>query len=306
MRTAVLLMAYGSPRTPEEVEPYFTDIRGGRPPSPETLRTLAERYQRIGGKSPLNEITKEQAQAVGDLLEAGHPGRFEVFTGMKHWHPFIADTIKGIAAAGIEQVIGLVLAPHYSKKSIGEYRSRILKARDATGASFDLAMVESWYHEPAFVELVAANLKQTLEGWDPAEEGTCVFFTAHSIPARIVEQGDPYADQLADSARVFAEAAGIANYTTGWQSESTTGEPWLGPDILDRLGTFAQEGGRRAVIAPVGFVADHLEVLFDVDVECVERAEELGIELRRIPSPNTDPRFIRALADVVLRYSEPK
>jgi ferrochelatase len=303
MRTAVLLMAYGSPRTPDEVEPYFTDIRGGRPPSPQVLKVLADRYERIGGKSPLNEITQEQAESLEELLEHEHPGDFAVFTGMKHWHPFISDTVAKIAAEDLQRVIGLVLAPHFSKKSIGEYEARILKARDAAGAGFDLTMVKSWYDEPAFVELVAANLTQALGDWDTADPGTCVFFTAHSIPARIVAEGDPYADQLAESAKVFAEAAGIANYTTGWQSESTTGEPWLGPDILDRLGTFAEEGGKRALIAPVGFVADHLEVLFDVDVECVERAQELGIELRRIPSPNADPRFIRALADIVMRYS---
>jgi ferrochelatase len=223
---------------------------------------------------------------------------------MKHWHPFISGTVARIAEAGIDRVIALVLAPHFSKKSIGEYEARILKARDAAGANFDLTMVKSWYDEPAFVDLVASNLTDSLKGWDTADPGTCVFFTAHSIPARIVAEGDPYADQLADSAKVFAEAAGITNFTTGWQSESTTGEPWLGPDILNRLETFAADGGKRALIAPVGFVADHLEVLFDVDVECVEKAAELGIELRRIPSPNADRRFIRTLADIVSRYSD--
>jgi len=305
MRTAVLLMAYGSPRTPDEIEPYFTDIRGGRPPSPQVLKVLADRYERIGGKSPLNEITREQAESLEELLEHEHPGDFAVFTGMKHWHPFVADSVAKIVDAGITRVVGLVLAPHFSKKSIGEYEARILKARDALGADLRLTMVKSWYDEPAFVDLVAENLKQSLNGWDASSPDTCVFFTAHSIPARVVAEGDPYADQLADSAKVYAKAAGISNYTTGWQSESTTGEPWLGPDILVRLGTFAEQGGRRALIAPVGFVADHLEVLFDVDVECVERAAELGIELRRIPSPNADPRFVRALSDIVMRYSDP-
>jgi len=305
MRTAVLLMAYGSPRTPDEIEPYFTDIRGGRPPSPQVLKVLADRYERIGGKSPLNEITREQAESLEELLEHEHPGDFAVFTGMKHWHPFVADSVARIVDAGITRVVGLVLAPHFSKKSIGEYEARILKARDGLGADLRLTMVKSWYDEPAFVDLVAENLKQSLNGWDASSPDTCVFFTAHSIPARIVAEGDPYADQLSDSAKVYAEAAGISNYTTGWQSESTTGEPWLGPDILVRLGTFAEQGGRRALIAPVGFVADHLEVLFDVDVECVERAAELGIELRRIPSPNADPRFVRALSDIVMRYSDP-
>lgn len=302
MTTAVLLMAYGSPRSTEEIEPYFTDIRGGRPPSEGALKTLIDRYQRIGS-SPLNEITQQQAGVLAEELNKRSPGTFEVFTGMKHWHPFIAETVREISDQGIRKVIGLVLAPHYSAKSIGEYQKRILAARDAAGAQFELTMVPSWYTHPGFVELVASNLREALAGWDTTDKDTRVFFTAHSIPARIVEQGDPYADQLADSARVFAAAAGIGNFETGWQSASATGEPWLGPDILDRLRQFKQEGGRRALIAPVGFVADHLEVLFDVDVECKELAGEIGLELRRIASPNADPRFIRSLADVVIGYS---
>ncbi|MEX2587958.1 MAG: ferrochelatase [Actinomycetota bacterium] len=302
MSTAVLLMAYGSPRNTEEIAPYFTDIRGGRAPSEQTLKTLVDRYERIGS-SPLNEITQQQAERLAQELEKRSPGAFKVFTGMKHWHPFIADTVAKIAHEDIRHVIGLVLAPHYSAKSIGEYEKRILAARDAASAGFKLTMVPSWYAQPAFVKLVAANLNEALAGWDTSEGGTRVFFTAHSIPTRIVEQGDPYADQLTDSARVFAKAAGITNFETGWQSASTTGEPWLGPDILDRLKQFKDEGGSRAMIAPVGFVADHLEVLFDVDIECKELAEDIGLELRRIASPNADPRFIRSLADVVIGYS---
>ena len=237
-------------------------------------------------------------------LERRAPGRFRVFTGMKHWHPFIKASVDEIAAAGITRLTGLVLAPHYSSKSIGEYEQRILEARDAGGYDLEVTVVKSWFDEPAFVYMVASNLLETLGDWDPADPGTKVFFSAHSIPARIVEQGDPYAQQLADSAKLFAEAAGIANFDTAWQSESTTGEPWLGPDLLVRLESFQEEGGRRALIAPVGFVADHLEVLFDVDVEAVDKAKELRIELRRIPSPNTDPRFIDALANVVLRASQ--
>ncbi len=303
MTIAVLLMAYGSPRSLDEVEPYFTDIRGGRPPTPNSLKVLQDRYARIGG-SPLNEITAEQAAKLGAVLEQRSTGRFRVFTGMKHWHPFIADTVDEIAAAGIPRVLGLVLAPHYSSKSVGEYEQRILKARDRKGYDLDVQVVESWYDEPAFVELVAANLRTSLEGWDSSDPGTKVFFTAHSIPSRIDEQGDPYADQLSDSAKMFAEAAGISNYDTAWQSASTTGEPWLGPDLLERLESFRQEGGRRALVAPIGFVADHLEVLFDVDVEAAEKATELGIELRRIPSPNADPRFIEALANVVTKAGQ--
>ncbi|MDQ4149156.1 MAG: ferrochelatase [Actinomycetota bacterium] len=301
-RRAVLLMAYGSPRTEDEVEPYFTDIRGGRPPSPEALEELTGRYRRIGG-SPLNEITERQARELGKLLDEERQGEFAVFVGMKHWHPLIADTIREIVEQGISQVIGLVLAPHFSSKSIGEYEQRIRRASMALGAEVDLQIVKSWYDHPSFVRLVGDNLKVTLRGWDPDEPATRVFFTAHSIPSRIVAGGDPYAEQLEDSARLYAAAAGFARFETAWQSASPTGEPWLGPDILEALSEFGRGGGRRALVAPVGFVSDHLEVLFDVDVECAERAQELGLELRRIPSPNYDPRFIRALAAIVMGYA---
>ncbi|MGQ0678358.1 MAG: ferrochelatase [Actinomycetota bacterium] len=303
MTTAVLLMAYGSPRTPGEVGPYFTDIRGGRPPSPQALKTLKQRYAAIGA-SPLNEITAQQAGQLAEELQRRAPGRFRVFTGMKHWHPFIAESVEAIADAGIGKIVGLVLAPHYSKKSIGEYEQRILRAREAGGRQVAVKVVSSWYHEPAFVDLVAANLRSTIGNWDTSSPGTKVFFSAHSIPSRIIEQGDPYADQLADSAALYASAAGITNYTTAWQSASATGEPWLGPDLLEELEIFAGQGGKRAVSAPVGFVADHLEVLFDIDVEAAARASELGIELRRIPSPNADSRFIGALANIVTGHAD--
>ncbi len=302
-RTAVLLMAYGSPRSEEEVEPYLTDIRGGRPPSSEALRELVARYERIGW-SPLNEITSSQAKMVAELLDAKVPGWFKVFTGMKHWYPFIAESVREIANQGIREVIGLVLAPHYSRKSVGEYEERIQKAARELNQQLDLRMVQSWYDHPYFVRLVAENLKSILGDWNPNDARTRVFFTAHSIPARVVAAGDPYADQLSDSARLYARAAGLSRYETAWQSASHTGEPWLGPDILEALATFHSSGGTRAVVAPVGFVCDHLEVLFDVDVECRELAEELGLELRRIPSPNDDPRFIQALAEIAMSYAE--
>lgn len=293
-------MAYGSPRNIEEVEPYYTDIRGGRKPSQEQLDELKARYEAIGGPSLLNDITRRQAEALSAELEARRPGEYRVVVGMKHWHPFIADSVAGIGA-GFDRVVGLVLAPHFSKKSIGEYESRIIAARDQHSLGFDLTMVRQWYDEPEFVELVAENLRATLEEWDGNDFQTGIFFTAHSIPARIVEQGDPYADQLEHSARLFSRAAGIGRFEVGWQSASATGEPWLGPDILTLLEEHALHGGRRALVAPVGFVSDHLEILYDVDVECVEAARRLHLELRRIPSPNDDPRFIEALANVVER-----
>lgn len=299
MKTAVLLMAYGSPRTLDEVEAYFTDIRGGRTPSPDALEELTDRYRAIGGPSSLNEITAKQADAVAAALDAKEPGRFRVFVGMKHWHPFIQEAVAEIAAEGIESIIGLVLAPHYSKKSIGEYTSRVEAAIESLDIPLDLNMTQSWFDNDKMIEFVADGLKSVLDGWDPSDGKTRVFFTAHSIPQRIIDEGDPYKDQLAASADLYAAAAGITDYEISWQSASHTGELWIGPDILETLDAFAASGGRRAIVAPVGFVSDHLEVAYDVDVECMEKAREIGIELRRLRSPNDHPDFIAAVTDVI-------
>lgn len=290
-------MAYGSPRSIDEVAPYFTDIRGGRTPSPEAVETLTSKYASIGGPSRLNEITSLQASALQQLLDTDHPDQYSVYVGMKHWHPFIAESVAEMAQNGIEKFIGLVMAPHYSAKSIGEYEERVRGAIETTDPKLGFHMVNSWYDEPEFVGFSAATVTDALEDWEA--EGTTVFFTAHSIPQRVVDGGDPYPTELENSARLIAEAAGISSWENCWQSASATGEPWIGPDILDRLETFAAEGGQRAVVAPIGFVADHLEILFDVDIECVDKAKELGIDLRRTRSPNDNSRFIRALGNIV-------
>lgn len=301
MTTAVLLMAYGSPSSPEEVGPYLQDIRGGRAPGAQAVAELTERYRAIGGASPLREITLRQAAAVEEALNHEEPGAFRTYVGMKHWHPFVREAVERIAADGAETVAGLVLAPHYARMSIGGYESRVLAAREEMGASFDLRMVRSWYDDPGFVSFAAGALRATLEGWDPADPATRVVFTAHSLPERILAEGDPYREQLLESARLVAEAAGAPHWEFAFQSASATGEPWLGPDVLERLDTFAADGGRQVVIHPIGFVADHLEVLYDLDVECAGRAAELGLELRRTRSPNDDPRFAGVLAEIVRR-----
>ena len=299
----MLCMAYGGPRSLDEVEDYYTDIRGGRRPSPEALDDLMQRYERIGGLSPLPEITHRQADALGSALESAVPGRFRTYVGMKHWHPFVREAVDDITADGADRVIGLVLAPHFSKMSIGGYEQRLLAAQSATGASFDVDMIPHWYDDDGFVAFAAENLRAALGDWDPADPATRVFFSAHSLPERILAEGDPYRDQLLESSGLIAEAAGVPNWEFAFQSQSHTGEPWLGPDVLTSLEAFAGRGGRRAVVSPIGFVADHLEVLYDVDVECVEQAGKLGIELRRTASPNDDPRFIQVLAGVVLGRS---
>ena len=281
MKTAVLLMAYGSPTRPEDIPAYFEDIRGGRPVRPEAVAELVERYRRIGGSSPLNEITERQRAALERDLGA------PVYVGMKHWTPWIAEAVEQALADGAERIVGLVLAPHYSGISIGGYRDRIESA--LTGRA-ELVMIESWHDHAPFIELVAARVRGT---------DAHVIFTAHSLPERILGEGDPYKDQLLETSRLVAESAGIESWSFAFQSASPTGEPWLGPDILEELDRLYAEGVRKVLVAPVGFVSDHLEILWDIDVEAREKAAELGLELDRIESLNDSAEFARALAVLV-------
>ena len=286
MKSAVVLMAYGSPERLADVPAYYSDIRGGRPIAPEHLADLVERYRRLGieDSSPLNAITEQTRAALE--ADLGLP----VFTGMKHWTPRIADAAEAALASGAEEVVGLVLAPHYSSLSIAGYREQLERALAGRG---DLRFVESWHDEPGFVELLADRVRGT---------DAHVVFTAHSLPARILEVGDPYRDQLLETSRLVAEAAGLGAWSFSFQSESPTGEPWLGPDILDHLEALRQQGGvERVLVCPVGFVSDHLEIRWDLDVEAKEKAAELGLQLERIEMPNADPAFVRTLAGIVNR-----
>ncbi len=287
MSTAVILMAYGSPERLEDVPAYYADIRGGRPIKPENLADLVERYRRLGieDSNPLNEITEATRAALE--TELGLP----VFTGMRHWQPRIAEAVEHALAGGATEIVGLVLAPHYSGMSIEKYRAQLV---DAVAGRVEIAFVERWGDEPGFVELLAERV-----GGSEAH----VVFTAHSLPARIVAEGDPYQDELLETARLVAEQAGVEEWSFSFQSESPTGEPWLGPDILDHLATLATGGVARVLVAPVGFVADHLEIKWDIDVEAQETARELGLELERIELPNADPAFIRVLAGLVRRHA---
>jgi protoporphyrin/coproporphyrin ferrochelatase len=282
----VVLMAYGSPSSAEEVRPYLEDVRGGRPVSDEAVAELAERYRRIGGRSPLDEATEAQRAALE--RELGLP----VFVGMKHWRPRIAEAVEAALAGGATRVVGLVLAPHYSRMSVGEYRERL---EGALGGRAELVLVESWHDDPAFVAVLAERLRGT-DAW--------VVFTAHSLPERILADGDPYREQLLETSRLVAERAGLERWSFAFQSASATGEPWLGPDVLDELERLAADGVRKVLVAPVGFVSDHLEILWDLDVEAREKADELGLDLARIESLNDDPAFIRALAGIVRRARE--
>ena len=285
MKAAVVLMAYGSPERLADVPAYYADIRGGRPIAPENLADLVERYRRLGieDSSPLNAITEETRAALE--AELGIP----VYTGMKHWDPRVAEAVDAALAAGADELVGLVLAPHYSSRSIAGYRKLL---DEALAARVPLHFVESWHDEPGFIEHLAGKVR----GSDAH-----VVFTAHSLPQRIIEAGDPYKDQLLETARLVAEAAGLTEWSFSFQSESPTGEPWLGPDILDHLDALHRQGVTNVLVCPVGFVSDHLEIRWDLDVEAKEKAAELGMALTRIEMPNADPEFVRTLAGIVNR-----
>jgi protoporphyrin/coproporphyrin ferrochelatase len=283
---AVVLMAYGSPSSPEDIRPYLEDVRGGRPVSEDAVAELAERYRRIGGRSPLDDVTEAQRAALE--RELGLP----VFVGMKHWRPRIADAVEAALVAGATRIFGLVLAPHYSRLSIGGYRERLEQALEGRA---ELVMAESWHDHEPFIDVLAERVRGT-DAW--------VVFTAHSLPERILADGDPYREQLLETSRLVASHAGLERWSFAFQSASETGEPWLGPDVLEELERLRREGVRQVLVAPVGFVSDHLEIVWDLDVEARAKAAELGLELERIESLNDDPAFMRALAGVVERMRE--
>jgi protoporphyrin/coproporphyrin ferrochelatase len=280
VKTAVVLMAYGSPGRIEDIRTYLEDIREGRPVSDGAVKELTERYLRIGGRSPLDEITERQRAALE--CELGMP----VYVGMKHWRPRIAEAVAAALAGGAERVVGIVLAPHYSALSIAGYRERLEGALEGRA---ELRFVESWHDHEPFLAVLADRVRGT---------GAHVVFTAHSLPERVLAMGDPYRDQLLETSRLVAERAGIARWSFAFQSASETGEPWLGPDILEELEALHEQGVREVLVCPIGFVSDHLEILWDLDVEAQERAGELGLRLDRIESLNDDPVFIRALAEL--------
>jgi ferrochelatase len=293
---AVLLMAYGSPDRLDQVEAYYTDIRRGSPPPPHLLEELLGRYRAIGGGSPLSRIVEEQRAAVEAKLAArGRPLR--VYAGMRHIEPRIGRIVEGMAADGVERFAAIALAPQKSSNAAG-YRRAVDAALAGLGEGApSLSYVDSWYDQPRFIEALVASTREALARFpDPA--AVRVMFTAHSLPARVVAEGDPYPQELAGTAALVADWLGLASYDFAFQSAGRTGEPWLGPDILDEIRRLASERVRELVIRPVGFVADHLEVLYDIDIEAQAVARAAGIRLERARSMNTDPIFIAGLADV--------
>jgi ferrochelatase len=345
----VLLMAYGTPRNLDEVEPYYTDIRGGRPPTPQLLEELRERYRKVGGRTPLLDISMAQARRVQEELDAQAPGRYRVYLGMKHWHPFLDAPVRQMAADGVPQAIAVALAPHYSRLSIQGYIDRIEAAlaklteeqtagsapesgvgaqpaapgssssppRADVGARLvspaepgertTFAFVKSWHDEPLFWEALAGRVRAALKGKFGPEEraGVFVLFTAHSLPERILQWDDPYPRELMATARSVAELVGVLEGRWGfaYQSAGRTPEPWLGPDILAKIRELASAGEQAILICPVGFIAEHLEILYDIDIEARQLADELGIHIERIEMLNDAPSLAKAIAAVVRKHT---
>ena len=289
---AVLLLAYGGPGSLDDVEPYLQDVRGGRPTAPELVAEIKGRYARIGGRSPILERTEAQAQALGRALGPAWP----VYVGMRHWHPFIGETVERMVACGERRVVAIVLAPHYSALSVGAYEKRLL---DAARGRLDLALVRSWGDHPKFLEAVAERVRQALQRF-PAPGAVQVLFTAHSLPERILAAGDPYADELQASAAQVARLAGVGEWRFAYQSAGATPEPWLGPEAGAVMTELAATR-KNFLIVPIGFVSDHVEVLYDVDVAYRGLAERLGVRLERTDSLNDDPLLVAALADLARR-----
>jgi ferrochelatase len=292
---AILIMAYGSPQTPDDVGPYFTHIRHGRTPSLEAIAELQQRYARVGGVTPLHRHTDQVAEKLRQLLAAeGTPT--PVYVGMKHWHPFIRETVRTMFDDGIRYARAIVLAPHYSKMSIGQYRGYLDEALSTLPEPMTIDLIESWHRQPEFVAMMADLVRAGLAKFPESERGNVrVVFSAHSLPLRIRTWGDPYESELRESARAVADRAGIRQWGWAWQSAGATGEPWLGPDILDYLDELAAEGVKHVLQVPIGFVSEHLEVLFDIDLEAKHKAAQLGMHLERTELPNARPEFIAAI-----------
>ncbi len=295
---AVLLMAYGSPDRLDQVGAYYMDIRRGSPPPAALLEELVGRYRAIGGGSPLSRIVEAQRAALqAELAARGRPRR--VYAGMRHIEPRIGRIVEEMAANGVERFAAIALAPQQSSNGAG-YRRAVDVALDGLGQGAPSAVfVDSWHDQPRFIEALAATTSEALARFpDP----TCVrvMFTAHSLPARVVAEGDPYPDQLAETAALVAEQLGLTEYAFAFQSAGRTGEAWLGPDILEEIRRLAGTGVTELVVRPVGFVADHLEVLYDIDIEAQAVARDVGVRLERARSMNDDPIFIAGLADVAV------
>jgi len=291
----VILMAYGTPRSLDEVQAYYTNIRGGRTPPESDVANLVERYRAIGGTSPLIRITESLRDGLQRRISNGG-SETRVYTAMKHSPPFIADVVAGIADDGVDQLLSIALAPHYSRMSTGTYMLAVELANDALPRKMKLDSVLSWHDNPLLIEAWAERIRQAEKGL-PADYS--LIFSAHSLPVSILAQGDPYRDQLLGTAEAVASRLGRKEWSFAFQSASHTREPWLGPDILDHMQSLLDKGAGSFLIAPIGFVSDHLEILYDIDVECRKWAKDRGVRLARCESFNDSDELIACLQSLI-------
>ncbi|HAA3658954.1 TPA_asm: ferrochelatase [Listeria monocytogenes] len=305
-KVGLLVMAYGTPYKDEDIERYYTDIRHGHKPSEEMIADLRGRYHAIGGLSPLAKITEAQAYGLEKALnESQDEVEFKAYIGLKHIEPFIEDAVEAMHKDGIEEAISIVLAPHYSSFSVEAYNKRAKDAADKLGG-LRIKAINDWYKQPKFIQMWADRINETAKQI-PADEllDTVLIVSAHSLPEKIKQHNDPYPDQLQETADFIFEKVVVPHYALGWQSEGKTGEPWLGPDVQDLTRElYGREKYKHFIYTPVGFVAEHLEVLYDNDYECKVVTDEVGATYHRPPMPNSDPEFLEVLRTVVLeKYS---
>jgi ferrochelatase len=296
MKTAVLLLAYGGPDSLDDVPAYLLDIRGGRETPQELVDEISHRYAAIGGRSPLLGITQRTAQQLAAQVE------LPVYVGMRHWHPYIKEVVAQMAADGVDRIVAICMAPHYSSLSIGAYRKKLDEAVAAAGRPMEIDFVESWHTQPEYLDAVAANVKATRQRFAAEEQGNVlVVFTAHSLPEFIVQRGEPYDRQLRETAQLLAERLALPDgrWLFSYQSAAKTGVPWLGPQIEELVADLAARGERNLLIAPIGFIADHVEVLYDIDVGVQEIAHPFGVRVERPPMLNDSPAMVAILAALV-------
>lgn len=294
----VLVMAYGGPDSLDELPGYLADIRAGRPTPRAVVEEITENYRAIGGRSPLLEVSRRQVDALSERLG----DKYRCYLGMRHWSPWIEEVVGGMLEDGVTHAVSLVLAPHFSALSVARYQQKIADGLDLYRGRVEVEHVPSYHDVPAVIEAFAGRLTEGLSHWPESErEGVHVVFSAHSLPKRVFAAGDPYDRQCRETARLVAERAGLGVERWSWsyQSAGRTAEPWAGPDLGEHLEELAALGVRDVVAVPVGFVSDHVEILFDVDVRARAIAEGVGIRLERPPALNDDPVFIEALAELV-------
>lgn len=297
LKKGVLLMAYGSPNNLEDIEPYYTDIRRGNKPTPELLHELTERYKMIGGSSPLLKITNLQAANL--QRELGDD--YKVYVGMRHWNPWIHEAVEQMKNDGIEEAVGIVMAPHFSGMSIAKYIEKVEMAKQELGADINFKYIESWHNHPLFIEALESKIGEAQKHFTADElKDVTYIFTAHSLPEKILQNNDPYKDQLLETSILVADKMGIQNWTFAFQSAGRTQEKWLGPDLLDVIQELTDEGKKSLLVCSVGFITDHLEVLYDIDIEGKAKAKEVGVHLERAGSLNDHPNLGKLFKELVL------